>query len=46
VCASEVRIDLLFGHITPFWVGQKVNIIITLVEIMITFCELQNVIGI
>ena len=30
------------GSITPFGVGQKVNIIVTLVEIMITFCELQN----
>jgi hypothetical protein len=32
------------GSITPFGVGQKVNIIVTLVEIMVTFCELQNVI--
>jgi hypothetical protein len=31
---------------TPFWVGQKANIIVTLVEIMITFCILRNVIGI
>src|ERR1700676_2804354 len=34
------------GSITPFWIGQKANIIVTLVEIMITFCILQNVIRI
>jgi len=34
------------GSITPFWVGQKANIIVTLDEITITFCILQNVIGI
>jgi len=34
------------GSITPFWIGQKANIIMTLVEIMITFCILRNVIRI
>jgi hypothetical protein len=34
------------GSITPFWVGQKANIIVTLVEIMITFCIWLNVIRI
>src|ERR1700683_4840949 len=33
------------GSITPFWVEQKANIIVTLVE-MIKFCLLQNVIRI
>jgi len=28
----------------PLWGWTKVNIIVTLVEIMVTFCELQNVI--
>jgi hypothetical protein len=32
------------GSITPFRVEQKVNIIVTLVEITITFCALQNII--
>ena len=34
------------GSITPFWVEQKANIIVTLVEIMLTFCNNQNVIRI
>jgi hypothetical protein len=35
---------VLTGSITPFGVGQKVNIIVILVEIMVTFCKLHNVI--
>jgi len=30
------------GSITTFWVKQKGNIIVTLVEIMLTFCNKQN----
>ena len=30
------------GSITPFGVGQKVNIIVTLVEIMVTFCRMLS----
>jgi len=39
-------IQNLTGSITPFWVEQKANIIVTLVEIMLTFFLLQNVIRI
>jgi hypothetical protein len=41
---EEECVEDITGSITPFWVGQKVNIIVTLVEIMVTFCKLQNVI--
>jgi len=45
-CSVRVWCNHHTGSITPFGAGQKVNIIVTLVEIMITFCELQNVIRI
>jgi hypothetical protein len=43
-CAAWYHIST--GSITPFGVEQKANIIVTLVEIMLTFWLLQNVIRI
>jgi len=34
--------EFAWWHRTPFWVEQKANIVVTLVEIMIRFCWDQN----
>jgi hypothetical protein len=44
-CCYSINVRFT-GSITPFGVEQKANIIVTLVEIMLTFWLLQNVIRI